>query len=58
MPSRRTRHRLGGGQALVRQGRRQLDRPRANLTYLNVCAASRGSFGNKGEEKNHERRQS
>ena len=42
---------VGGGQALVREGRRQLDRPRANLTYLNVSAASRGILGNKSQEK-------
>ena len=61
MPSRHTRviptrrsgppHRLGGGQALLREGRRQLDRPRPNLTYLNVSAASRGILGNKSQEK-------
>ena len=61
MPSRRTRmirpggtrasHRLGGGQGLIREGRRQLDRPPANLTYLNVFVASRGILGNRSEEK-------
>ena len=35
----RAPHRLGRGQALLREGRRQLDRPRRKLTYLNVSGA-------------------